>query len=152
MPEHHLTAAYIERLSRFAVTFPAAHTFLRRLEIDGPEDDLWLSTATNAHLYKGDGFLAYLKLNNPELQPPSLVISPRFNQMIAAHTTDESARLFPKPFDKVVMNHSGFKSKWAVRRENVTTELTVATPAAFFEDLYAVLRTLDVSGAGQPAL
>lgn len=144
MLKHRLTEDYTSRVARFAGLFPAAHAFLRRLETEGPSAGMWLSTAVNAHLYMRPAFLAYLKLKNPELKPPSLVISPKFNLRIAGGTRDESARLFPSPFDEVVAAHAGLAEKWAVRRVNGATELTVATPAAFFDDLYHALAALDV--------
>ncbi len=50
MTTHELTAEYLGRLDRFAVTFPAAHEFLKRLEREGTGVGFWLSTAVNAHL------------------------------------------------------------------------------------------------------
>jgi hypothetical protein len=89
-----------------------------------------------------------LKLKNPELMPPSLVISPRFNLRIAGPTSDESARLFPRPLDDLLGAHAGLSAQWAIRRVNGATELTAATPAAFFDDLYSALVALDVGSAG----
>ena len=148
MRSHKLTEEYTTRVTRFATSFPVAHAFLRKLETDGPASGVWLSSAVNVHLYKGDAFLAYLKLKNPELRPPSLVISPKFNQQIASHTSDESRRLFPQPFDGVVEAQGGFREKWAVRHAQGVTEFTAVAPAAFFDELYEALVRLDVRGAG----
>ena len=139
---HQLSEEYVERLASFEVTHPTAYAFMKTLEVEGPSHGIWLSTDVNAHLYKEDAFLAYLKLKNPELKPPCLVVSPAFNQKIAAHTSDQSERLFPKQFDKVVMSHGGFKAKWATRLSKGITELTVATPKAFFDELYSTIASL----------
>jgi hypothetical protein len=151
MSLHKLTDVYLKNVDRFTTSFPVAHAFLRRLEVEGPTRGMWLSSAVNVHLYKGDAFLAYLKLKNPELKPPSLVISPKFNQQIAAHTSDESRRLFPQPFDGLIGAQGGFRDKWAVRHARGETEFTVATPATFFDALYAAVVAIDVWGAGKPA-
>lgn len=143
---HHLTPEYVARVGRFAATFPAACSFLRRIESEGPEHGLWLSTSVNAHVYKGPGFVAYLKIKNPELKPPSLVISPKFNLRIAAHTTDESARLFPTPFQKVVTGQGGVRAGWAVQHAGGATELTALTPTMFFDSLFDLLSSLEMSG------
>jgi hypothetical protein len=119
-----------------------AAAFLDRLEQEGPQHGLWLSTAVNAHLYKDDAFLAYLKLKNPELEPPAFVISSNYNQQIASHTTDQSKRLFPKPFDPLIMKHGGFSAKWAVRWPRGVTEFSVSAPASFFDDLYRTMVVL----------
>jgi hypothetical protein len=147
MTSHKLTDEYVQRVARFAGSFPTAHTFLRRLETEGPAHGSWLSTAVNAHLYKGAAYLAYLKLKNPELKPPSLVISPRFNQQIAAHTSDQSTLLFPRPFDDLVAAHGGFRERWAVRHTHGATELTVSAMPAFFDAIYDAVAKLAVPGA-----
>lgn len=147
--KHHLTQEYLERVGRFAAVYPSAHAFLRRVEHDGPAQALWLSTAVNAHLYKDAGFLAYVKLKNPDLKPPSLVISPKFNQQIASDTSDESRRLFPNPFGEVLAKYGGVRAGWAVPHAGGATELTVLTPTAFFEDLFERLVSLNMHGAGR---
>jgi hypothetical protein len=136
MTTHKLMAEYLARLERFAVTFPFAHEFLKRLEVEGPRAGLWLSTAVNAHLYKEQAFIAYMKLENPVLRPPSLVLSPRFHLHIAAATTDESSRLFPVVFDAALAEHSTRTPKWATRHEGGVTELGTDTPQGFFASLY----------------
>jgi hypothetical protein len=142
MTTHELTAEYLGRLDRFAVTFPAAHEFLKRLEGEGPGVGFWLSTAVNAHLYKEHAFLAYLKLEKPDLRPPSLVLSPHFNQRIAATTTDESRRLFPTVMDGILQAHSARTAGWAKRHAGGFIEFGTATPTSFFAMLYERLVVL----------
>jgi hypothetical protein len=142
MPAHKITVEYATRLDRFAVTFPAAHEFLKRLEVDGPSAGLWLSTAVNAHLYKQNSFIAYMKLKNPDGRPPSLVLSPRFHLRIVATATDESQRLFPGVFDSVLGEHSARTAQWATRHAGGATELGTGTPRELFASLYDRLLTL----------
>ncbi|MEO8183596.1 MAG: hypothetical protein ABI895_32595 [Deltaproteobacteria bacterium] len=142
MATHKLTTEYSERLDRFAVTFPFAHEFLKRLEVGGPRAGLWLSTAVNAHLYKEHAFIAYIKLKNPELSPPSLVLSPRFHLRIVATAIDESRRLFPGVFDAVLAEHSTKPGTWATRHAGGVTELGTDTPRRFFASLYERLIAL----------
>jgi len=139
MVAHRLTPEYVERLQRFAVTFPAALAFMKRLEAEGPPLGLWLSTAVNAHLYKASSFIAYIKLKNPELQPPSLVWSPHFHLRIAEDTRDESHRLFPRSFEEVLAAHGGRKAAWVRRHAGGVTELATTTPPAFFAGLFEAL-------------
>jgi hypothetical protein len=124
------------------VTFPFAYEFLKRLEGEGPRVGLRLSTAVNAHLYKEHAFIAYLKLKNPELNPPSLVLSPHFHQQIVATATDESRRLFPGVFDAVLAAHSAKTGTWATRHADGLTELGTDTPRGFFTSLYDRLMVL----------
>jgi hypothetical protein len=142
MTTHKLTAKYSDRLDRFAVTFPCAHEFLKRLEVEGPASGLWLSTSVNAHLYKEHAFIAYIKLKNPELRPPSLVLSPRYNLHIVEHTIDESRRLFAGVFDAVLAEHSTRPGTWATRHAGGVTELGTDTPRGFFASLYERLIAL----------
>jgi hypothetical protein len=139
MTSHKLTPEYLARVERFAVTFPAACEFLRQIESEGPAHGLWLSTAVNAHLYKGASFLAYVKLKNPDLRPPSLVWSPHFNQQIATDTQDESSRLFPRAFNDVLAAHGARGAGWVRRHAGGVTELAATTPRALFAGLWEVL-------------
>jgi hypothetical protein len=136
MTTHKLTPKYTARLDRLAVTFPFAHEFLKRLELEGPSAGLWLSTSVNAHLYKERAFIAYMKLENPELRPPSLVLSPHFHLRIAATATDESRRLFPAVFDAMLAEHSARAGTWATRHAGGVTELGTDTPRGFFASLF----------------
>lgn len=145
--KHKLNEDYVARVERFAVLFPAAHRFLRRVQDEGPRHGVWLSTSVNAHLYKEAGFLAYLKLKNPELKPPSLVISPKFNQQIVGHTTDQSTRLFPGVFDELVDAYGGRNAPWALRRANGATELTITTPDGIFGELFAAIVKIEMRDA-----
>lgn len=140
-----ITPEFAENRDRFEETFPAAHQFLLRLETEGPSHDLWLSTATNAHLYKQDGFLAYVKLRNPESAPPTLVLSPNFNHRIVEGTTDQSSALFPERIDALIAEGSGAPEDWAIRRSGGAIELTAKTPSHFFDNLFDALAHVDTA-------
>jgi hypothetical protein len=142
--EHKLVAEYLSRLATFEKVHPPAFRFLKKLQEQGPEDGLWLITASNAHLYKGDAFLAYLKLNCQASKPPSLLLSPNFNMLINADATDQSARLFPVLLNKLIMASRGFSARWAVQRTRPAIELSPRTPDAFFDALLDALKTLSV--------
>ena len=131
-----ITKTYATRRDRLVVTFPAAHAFLTDLEGDR---GLWLSTATNAHLYSGDRFLAYIKVNAPEARPPSLLLSPRFNNRIVAGTKDASHLLFR---DTVEALRSEADPAWWTTRSRGAIELSSGTPPRFFDDLMNSLRSL----------
>jgi len=128
-----LTPTYVERRDRLKATFPAAHAFLTALEDD---DRLWLSTATNAHIYSGDRFLAYVKIHAPELEPPSVLLSPHYNQRIAEGAEDASRSLFDAAMGELL----GQPEDWWVRRAGGVVELTSATPQRFFSELLDALR------------
>ena len=138
MVAHNLAPEYVARLQRFAVTFPAAFDFMKRLEAEGPPHGLWLSTAVNAHVYKASSFIAYIKLN----PAPSLVWSPHFHLRIAEDAKDESHRLFPRQFEEVLAAHGGRNAAWVRRHARGVTELTATTPSAFFAGLFEALTVI----------
>lgn len=129
-----ITSAFAARRDRLAVTFPAARDFLVALE----EPPLWLSTATNAHLYSDRRNLAYIRVKAPDVQPPSLLLSPRFNNRIVTGTHDASALLFPRLVNELI----GEQGDWWHRRPGGAVELRSSTPPLFFGDLLAAVRAL----------
>jgi len=141
MNQHRLTDDFRRNRDRFTVAYPAGRDFLVRLEEEGPLHGLWLSTAVNAHLYKDNGFLAYLRLKNPELRPPSLLLSPNFNQQIARHTTDQAMLVFPA-IAELLQQHRATQAGWVERRARGAFELLATTPARFYQDLFDELATI----------
>lgn len=87
-----IARAYAARRDRLRTLFPAANTFLHGLE---SHDGLWLSTATNAHVYFDRRFLAYVQIDAPDLAPPTIRLSPRYHLRIAEDAVDASALVFP---------------------------------------------------------
>lgn len=130
MRQSRITEAYASRRDRLRVTFPAAHAFLLGLEdLEG----IWVSTATNAHVYSGNRFLAYIKIAAPDLKPPSLLLSPRFNNRIADGAVDASQLLFPVAVNGLL----GGSGAWWSKRAGGAVELTSGTPRNFFDALAA---------------
>lgn len=142
MVKHKITEEYAKNVARLECTFPQAHQFLVRLEREGAGHGLRLSTAVNAHLYKYDGFLAYLRPKCPEALPPSLVISPRFHLRIDADATDRSGLLFPVLVNRVLNTTRAPHDHWAKRRPEGAIELTSSAPEEFFTTLYEALVAL----------
>jgi hypothetical protein len=64
-----ISHAYTNHRTRLGARFPAASEFLLRVEREGGDRQLWLSTAQNAHIYRGRMFIAYVGLRNPERFP-----------------------------------------------------------------------------------
>lgn len=139
----HITPRYAERRERYRDRFPPAHAFLRALE-QHPGDGLWLSTSTNAHLYKGPSFLAYIVLSDASYAPPTLTLSPHFNNRIAEGATDAAGMLFPDAVQQVLHRHSSAPVTWWTSLTESRIELRCETPSAFFDDLLAVIRGLPV--------
>ena len=139
-----ITDEFRAQRARFETRFPAAYHFLVRLEEEGAAHGLVLSTAVNAHLYKGTAFLAYLKLRNPELEPPSLVVSPKYHLRIADEATDRSDLLFPEPLESILAANGGPNATWLTRRIESAFELRPGTPERVFDDVYAAVAALSV--------
>jgi hypothetical protein len=145
--EHHLESNYLARLARFEPLNPPGFRFLKRLQDEGPQHGLWLSTASNAHLYKHDAYLAYLCLEGPKQKASALSLAPKFNQQYASHAVDRSGLLFPSTVKKLVMQHKGFSQKWAVSKAGIAIELAAGTPDAFYSKLFSALVELDTAVA-----
>jgi len=122
-----------EALRRFS---PAFFEFLCYPEANR-RSGLWLSTATNAHLYLRDGFLTYIRFEGA-----SLTFSPRYNAQIDGGTEDRSHLLFPQPMMALIERHEGFKAGWAVLRSGGAVEFKSTAPVAFFRDLAKALEQL----------
>ena len=148
MVSHKITKEFAANRAKFEHRFASAYGFLMRLEAEGPRHGLWLSSATNAHLYKDDAFLAYLRLKSPAMAPPSLLLSPNFNNRIVHGTIDRSEELFPTAVDLMLKEERGLSAGWALRRTKGATELRFDTPASFFDRLFRAVATLDTSKSG----
>ncbi len=102
-----LTPEYRQNLEKLRGRFPEAADFLDKLASD---NDLWLSTDQNAHLYCGDKFLGYIKFDYQDGHH-GIMSSPRFHAKIAAKTSDKSELIFRKPISDLVQRYE-WKS-WA---------------------------------------
>ncbi len=142
--EHHLEPKYLARVAQLEQLHPPAFRFLTRLRQTGPEQGLWMSTVTNAHVYKHGAFLMYVKVQGPKPEPDSIVLSPDYNKDIAQDASDQSSLLFPRAMEKLIMARRGFSTKWARRTNRGEMVIKPSAPDTFFEDLFDQLRALDV--------
>jgi len=130
---------YRSRREGLRGSFPAAYDFLLSIE-EGHQPGLWLSTASNAHLYAGERFIAYIRLGADADAP--LVLSPAFNNAIVDGTIDRSGLLFPDVVSGLVENLQGYTSGWAVRGQEGSVHLSPAAPAEFFSLLLETLTAI----------
>ncbi len=144
--EHQLEEGYVKRVRAFETANPKAHHFLMRLEREGAEHGVQLVAATKIQLYKDNAFIALLQLSTLRLKPFSMLWSAPETQLIAAHASDSSHLFVPRPLERLIMAHSGFRKGWAAARNNVV-ELKVATPDTFYDVLLTTIFTLRVDPA-----
>ena len=145
---HQLGEAYQKRLQSFEQPNPAAHSFLQRLEQEGPVHGLWMASATGLHLYKNYAFLAHIQLSNSKSKPFSLVFSKHDLIWVEAH--DKSHLLLPHPLVRLVMESSGFRKGWAAASA-VSVELKANAPRSFYDILLLKLGALEVDEAQSAA-
>jgi hypothetical protein len=138
-----ISEKYRHNCDGYETDFPAAHRFLIALE-NGAPHGLWLSTATNAHLYKRDAFLSYIRFGNVQHANPTLILSPHFHIAIAEAASDEAHLLFPIPILQILNKHTVGHPSWWDERPGNSFELRNTTPSAFFDDLLALLRRIEV--------
>ena len=97
---------------------------------------IWLSTATNAHLYFQDGFLMYIVIRGS-----SMIFSPNFNGRIHSETQNKSNILFPKIINGIIKPLSGFQNGWAVRNYDDII-IKKGAPSDFFNKLIESIKEL----------
>jgi hypothetical protein len=136
------------RVARLEHSFPGAYRFLKRLEIEGEKHELWISTASNTHVYKRNAFLAYVRLRSSETKPPSLELRPEFNQQIHRDTPDRSALVFPTLVERLATELGGWKDGWIHKLKGAAYEVDVRAPDRFFEELFDRLGAVDVEQRG----
>jgi hypothetical protein len=136
---------YRRRVNRLELGFPAAYGFVQRLEREGHSHGLWLSSASNAHLYKGNAYLAYLLFEPSETSPPSLELRAEFNHHIHAGAEDRSSLVFPGLIDDLVRQSDGGNDRWIRKLAGGSRELNSHAPKQFFDLLFGRLCSLDVN-------
>jgi hypothetical protein len=136
---------YRRRVDRLQHAFPAAYRFLQRLEHEGLAHEMWISSSSNAHLYKRDAFLAYLLLDPSETAPPSLELKPQFNQQIHHNAIDRSSLVFPKLLEQMAAKHFGWRDGWIRKIRGIAYEVNLRAPDVFFEQLFEQIGGLDVA-------
>jgi len=147
--EHHLTPKYLSRLAQLEQLHPPAFRFLSALQKEDGEAGLWLSAATNVHVYKGHAFLLYIKVQGTKADPTSIVLSSSYNNRIMEDAVDRSDLLLPRLIERTVMDHRGFSAKWARRAANGEIWIKANAPNTFFDALLKIMRGLDVD-EGEP--
>lgn len=140
-----ISEEYRRRVNRLELGFPAAYGFVQRLEREGHSHGLWISSASNAHLYKGNAYLAYLLLEPSETSPPSLELRAEFNPQIHAGTEDRSSLVFPGLIDDVVRQSDGLHDRWIRKLAGGARELSRHAPKEFFDLLFRRFCSLDVT-------
>jgi hypothetical protein len=148
--EHHLTPKYLSRLAQLEQLHPPAFRFLSAVQKEDPAAGLWLSTATNAHLYKDHAFLMYIKVQGNKQDPTSIVLSSSYNNRILEDAIDHSAALFPRVIERAVMDHKGFSAGWARRAANGEIAIKANAPHTFFDALLNILHAVDVAPKDAP--
>ena len=117
--------------------FKYGYDFLTLLENNN--NDIWLGTATNAHLYLRNNYLAYIVVNND-----SLSFRARFNNQIYSGTIDKSREMFSSNFKELILAYNGFKNGWA-NQQGEFYIFTNSTPNEFFLSLIAYISKLNLN-------
>jgi hypothetical protein len=138
-----ITDKYVRNRDALGNGFPGAYRFLMEIE-NGAADGIWLSTSSNAHLYKRNAFLSYVRFGNLHHVSQKIVFSPNYHIAIVGGVLDRSCLLFPASISEIVGRHSAPSSKWCVELRDGAFEFSAATPDALFSDLLAWLRKLEV--------
>jgi hypothetical protein len=125
---------YSQNLLKLKNSFPAGYNFLKYPEVNNT--CMWLSTSVNAHLYYSDFFLAYIKIEGN-----TLVLGPRFNNIIAEYTSDGSSKLFNGQIQALIKLYHGYLEGWALQRgESII--LKPSTPDKFFKKLISYIELI----------
>jgi len=131
-----LAPEYRARREGLQGAFPVAHSFLLALEnLCLADSRFHLGTTKNLHLYLGDRFLCYIKIE----RPVALLLSPVPNVNLKVGTRPDPGSLFPRPIDQLVRDHKGYGAHWAVRAVD-KIKIMPGAPEAFFSDLLNLLR------------
>lgn len=131
-----IQSKYRTKRDNFIAAFKEAYEFLNHVEQNN--DEIWIGTSTNAHLYLRNNYLCYLVLESD-----SLILRGRFNNKIYSGTVDKSHIMFSNDFIGLINKLNGFKDNWAIRsgekyifRKN--------TPKEFFKILYEYILKLGI--------
>jgi hypothetical protein len=133
-----ITPIFWKKRDLYREQFALAFNFLMALEEDRGCDELWLSTAVNAHLYKGNTFLAYICLPTPRV----MTLSPHYNRTIYDFAVDCSDRLFPNIVREVLERHQADGARWWSSLSNDQFKLENGTPEIVFAELLEKIRSL----------
>lgn len=126
---------YRSKRENLRLTFKDGYDFLCRVERN--DDNIWLGTATNAHLYLRNSYLAYIVVENDRL-----VFRPKFNNQIYSGTIDHSKFLFSEKLRHLITDLNGFKNGWAFQDGNGFI-FRNTTPNEFFNEFYNYISKLN---------
>lgn len=126
---------YTRKRNMLLYSFENAYNFLKMVENNN--NNIWLSTASNAHLYKGNKFLAYIILGDDLLS-----FRARFNHKIHVGTIDESRKMFSIEFHNLILSLNGYTKGWA-RQDGEFYAFTKTTPNQFFSSLFEYIINLN---------
>jgi hypothetical protein len=140
MPEtspNEITPRFQKNLDALAAPAPALHELVRALlAINEKDNRVFVSTATNAHLYAGNDYLLRIEF------PRGSVL--RFHRdttkAISAGANKHRAGEFFRDVYTLAMKHKGYKTGWAdlsTGRDVLT--LRGAVPQSFIDDLVGLV-------------
>lgn len=95
-----MSKVFNENLRKFKVFSPNGAEFIDFCKSNFR--DIRLGIATNAHLYKGNHYLAYIVFDDNEL-----IFKPKFNNRIETGTIDSSSRFFTNNLLDIINKHPG---------------------------------------------
>ena len=135
-----ISPEYAERRDSLIKSFPAAHRFLTALEhLHTSDPRHHLGTAQNVHVYVGDRFLCYIRI---ERQPPKGVVlvvrSEPHQGRIKDGTQSIDAPAFVNRVAMLIAGHHGYQG-WG-DRTGIEYTLDARTPEVFFDDFVGLVR------------
>lgn len=125
---------YRDKRDNLFHTFEAGYNFLCRVERN--DNNIWLGTAVNAHLYLRNNYLSYIVLEGDKL-----IFIAQFNNKIYSGTVDKSRLFFSENLKNLILNLNGFKNSWAIQRGGRLI-FTNSTPKNFFNNMYDYIYAL----------
>lgn len=134
-----LSPRFQKSLEALAVPAPALHELVHALlAINAQDNRIFVSTATNAHLYAGRDYL--LRIEFP--RGSELRLHRDTTKAIRAGANKHRAEEFFREVYTLAMTHKGYKAGWAdlnATRDVLT--LRGAVPRAFIDALVELVRT-----------
>jgi hypothetical protein len=132
-----LSPRFQKNLDALAAPSPALHELVRALlAINEKDNRIFVSTATNAHLYAGRDYL--LRIEFP--RGHELRFHRDTTKAISAGANKQRAGEFFRDVYTLAMKHKGYKSGWAdLNTDRDVLTLRGAVPQSFTDDLVALV-------------
>lgn len=136
-----ITPEYAARRDALTTTVPAAHNFLVQLEsLCAEGTGFHLGTAQNVHVYDGERFLLYVRIERKGAGRTTIVLSSTpHQQQVKAGTRTDAAPTLMRRLVLIAMDQRGFHN-W-VEKEGDTLVLAPNAPSAFYDAVVVALRT-----------